>query len=228
MYSLLLLNGGIGTRVGADQPKQFLTIRGIPILIYPLTVIDRVPEITQIVMNYPPGQREKVEKLVLDYSIRTPVTYVEAGNSRHESVAKLLPHAVHDRILIHEAARPLITDHDLKVLIEHAADNISLTLPLSFTVAPVNPESQTVSGSLERDRLRNVQLPQKFLKADLEKAHQRAAEEHQLYTEDATLLASHGVTVHFTEGSDKNFKVTTPVDLRLAHFLLQDDEEIYD
>ncbi len=64
MFSLALLNGGIGTRVAAGRPKQFIVVNGIPILVYSLVAADSVDSISQIVLNYPPGWREDVEKIV--------------------------------------------------------------------------------------------------------------------------------------------------------------------
>jgi len=71
LFSLALLNGGIGTRVAAGRPKQFIVINGIPILVYSLVAADGVDSISQIVLNYPPGWRDDVEKIVTDYAIKT-------------------------------------------------------------------------------------------------------------------------------------------------------------
>lgn len=228
MYTLFLLNGGIGTRIGGPRPKQLLKLRGIPILVYALVTANRVQEITQIVLNYPPEWREDVEQVLADYAISTPVTLVEAGDSRHSSVAAMLPHATNDRVIIHEAARPLVTKKDFESLIAAEHENVSLMAPISFTVAPVDPETREVTGSLQRDTLRNVQLPQKFAKADLLHAHEKAVADNAVYTEDATLVADAGHPVYFIEGSDANFKVTTPTDLRMAGFLLRPEEELDD
>ena len=110
-------------------------------------------------------------------------------------------------------------------LIEDEHANVSLMTPISFTVAPVDPETHDVTGSLERDRLRNVQLPQKFSRADLTSAHEQARQDGKVFTEDATLVAEYGHPVYFIDGSDVNFKVTTPTDLRMAGFLLRPEEE---
>ena len=225
MYSLMLLNGGIGSRVAAGRPKQFIDVAGRPIIVYSLIAADAVPEIDQIVLNYPEGFRGEIEDLVADYAIQTPVEYVPAGSTRHESVAAMLPACRNDRVLIHESARPLVTAADFKQLIADPRENVSLMLPIPFTVAPVDPETARVTGSLERDRLRNVQLPQKFLKTDLADAHERARAEGLVFTEDATLCAVTGHEVHFTDGQDANIKVTTPTDVKLAGFLLGGDDE---
>lgn len=225
MYSLLLLNGGVGTRVAADQPKQLIKVNGIPILVYSLVAADAVPEIDQVVLNYPEGWREDVEKIVTDYAIKTPVTYVEAGASRHESVARMLAHVTNDDVIVHESARPLVRTEDFARLVASEHRNVSLMLEIPFTVAPVDPASGKVTGYLERSSLRNVQLPQKFSKADLEDAHAFALREDRLFTEDATLVAVAGHDVRFIDGSDRNIKVTTPTDVRLATFLLTGGED---
>ena len=158
------------------------------------------------------------------YAISTPVTLVEAGSSRHASVAAMLPHCTNDDVIIHESARPLVRERDFQNLIDSEHRNVSLMSEISFTVAPVDPETSAVTGSLERDRLRNVQLPQKFSKSDLQAAHDRAVEQGVEFTEDATLVADAGFPVHFIDGSDENFKVTTKTDLKMAGFLLRPEE----
>lgn len=225
MYSLILLNGGVGARIGADQPKQLLKLRGIPIIVYSLVMADKVPEITQIVLNYPEGWREEIEQVLSAYAISTPVSLVEAGASRHSSVARMIPVCVNDAVLIHETARPLVSPRDFERLIASEFANVALMTPIPFTVAPVDPATATVTGSLDRSRLRNVQLPQKFSTADLRSAHEQAAAEGVEYTEDATLVADHGHEVHFIDGSDVNLKVTTATDVRMAAFLLRAEEE---
>lgn len=225
MYSLILLNGGVGARVAAGQPKQLLRVKGLPILTYSLVAADAVPEITEIVLNYPEGWRETVEAVVKDYAVRTPVRYVPAGTSRHDSVALMLEHCREDRVVIHESARPLVTTEDFSRLIASEHENVSYMLDIPFTVAPVDPDSRRVTGSLDRSSLRNVQLPQKFVTADLRSAHEYAKREHTVFTEDATLAVVAGHEVFYIDGSSRNIKVTTPTDVSLAAHLLQREED---
>jgi 2-C-methyl-D-erythritol 4-phosphate cytidylyltransferase len=220
MFSLILLNGGVGTRVAAGQPKQFVHVNGRPILVYSLVAADATEEITQIVLNCPDSFRDAVEKIVTDYAIRTPITYVEAGRTRHESVALMIAHSKNERVIVHESARPMITHADFERIIAHPHPNVSFMLPIPFTVAPVDPVQSKVTGSLDRSLLRNVQLPQKFDLSALVAAHEYADREGVTFTEDATLCAVAGTDVRFIEGDDRNFKVTTPTDVRLAGFLL--------
>ena len=225
MYSLVLLNGGVGARVAADRPKQFIRVNGIPTMVYSLVAADAVEQITQIVVNYPAGWRDDVEKIMRDYAVKTPITYVEAGRTRHESVRTMLPHCTNEHVILHESARPLVGADDFRRLIAAEHENVSYMLPIAFTVAPVDPASRQVTGYLERDTLRNVQLPQKFSKAALTGAHEYAEREGVVFTEDATLCAVAGSEVFFIDGADRNFKVTTKTDVRLAGYLLNSEVE---
>lgn len=224
MYSLLLLNGGIGSRAAAGQPKQFVKINGIPIVVYSLIAADPVDKITEIILNYPPDWREVVERIVRDYAIRTPITYVPAGRTRQESVAIMLEECRSEHVILHETARPVVTTRDFVRLIESEPENTGYMLPVPFTVAPVDPASRSVTGSLERGRLRNVQLPQKYALDVLTQAHDFARREHLEFTEDATLCVTAGFEVHYLDGDDRNIKVTTPTDVRLAGYLLGSDQ----
>lgn len=225
MYSLLLLNGGVGRRVAQDRPKQFIRVNAIPAVVYSLVAADRVKAITEIVVNYPPGWREDVEQIITDYAIKTPVVLVEAGQTRQESVAKLAAVASNADVIIHESARPMVTSEDFQRLIDEPAPNVALMLEIPFTVAPVDPDLRLVTGYLERDKLRNVQLPQKFSREALQKAHEAAARQGLTFTEDATLCVVNGTPVQFIDGSEANIKVTTPTDVRLAGFLLTRGDE---
>jgi 2-C-methyl-D-erythritol 4-phosphate cytidylyltransferase len=224
MYSLLLLNGGVGARAAAGQPKQFVRINGIPILVYSLVAADPVDRITEIILNYPPDKKDAVERLVRDYAIRTPITYVPAGRTRQESVAIMLDECRSEHVILHETARPIVTTRDFVRLIDSEHENTGYMRPIPFTVAPVEPESRSVTGSLERERLRNVQLPQKYAADVLRRAHDFARREHLEFTEDATLCVTAGFDVRYLDGDDRNIKVTTPTDVRLAGYLLGSDQ----
>jgi len=225
MYSLLLLNGGVGKRVASDRPKQFIRVNAIPTIVYSLVAADRVPAITEIVANFPPGWQEESERVVREYAVHTPVRFVAAGDTRQESVAKLVEAATNDHVIVHESARPLVTSQDFQRLIDAPEANVAYMLPIPFTVAPVDPASRMVTGYLERETLRNVQLPQKFSRDVLQSAHERAAATGAAFTEDATLVVLDGTPVHFIDGSDRNIKVTTRTDVKLAGFLLSGGED---
>lgn len=221
MYSLLLLNGGVGSRVGAKQPKQFLKINGIPMIIYSAIKADACELVSEIIINYPKDCLEETKRLLADYGVKTPIKFVEAGKTRHESVLKMLEESINEFVLIHEAARPVLYDDTFENLVKSPYENVSYMLEIPFTVAPVDPENQRVVGSLDRSTLRNVQLPQKFNKQDLLHAHQAAKADDIEFTEDATLCAHYGKEVFFINGYDYNIKVTTKFDVKIVTHILK-------
>ena len=225
MYTLALLNGGVGARVSAGQPKQLIRVNHIPAMVYPLIAVDTVDEIDQIVINYPDGWRETIEKVVSDYAVKTPITFVPAGDTRHASVGKMLDHCTNEHVIIHETARPLVVADDFVRLIADEHENVSYMLEIPFTVAPVDPESRRVTGSLDRSSLRNVQLPQKFRKDVLVRGHEYATANGMVFTEDATLCTMAGAEVFFLNGADRLFKITTKTDVRVAGHLLAGEVE---
>jgi 2-C-methyl-D-erythritol 4-phosphate cytidylyltransferase len=219
-FSLLLLNGGIGARVGGARPKQLIAINGLPILVYSLVAAHKIDAISEIVLNYPEGWLDPIRQIVHDYAIEKPVVYVPAGATRQESVCRMLAAAREERVIVHESARPMVTAEEFETIIATEAENVSFMAEIPFTVAPVEPADRRVVGTLDRSRLRNVQLPQKFAKAALVEAHAKAASGDLTFTEDATLYAAAGGDVRFIDGSDRNLKVTTVTDVELASFLL--------
>jgi 2-C-methyl-D-erythritol 4-phosphate cytidylyltransferase len=227
-YTAIVLNGGFGQRTKANQPKQFIKLNGLPILAYCLLALQKVAEVERILLNFPAGSQAQVEEIVKDFAITKPVEYVEAGATRHESVSKMLDRVKTDWVFIVEAARPFVSAKDFEDLAHSDFKNVSLTLPIPFTVAPVEPSTSEITGSLERDKLRNIQLPQKFWTEDLKKAHLYALEHNIVATEDATLVAQAGLPVHFINGPESNFKITTPFDLALANYMMRGETEYDD
>jgi 2-C-methyl-D-erythritol 4-phosphate cytidylyltransferase len=214
-HDLVLLNGGFGGRARTGLPKQFTQIAGRPMLAYSLAAADAADGIGQIIINYPGGWRETVERVVADCGVGTPVRVVPAGATRQESVAAMLPHCTSSRVLIHESARPMVTASDFTAIMGSPHPNVTYVRPIPFTVARVDDAGMVV-GHIDRDLLRDVQLPQRFVWADLLAAHEYAARSDRVWTEDAALCVAAGFDVHTATGPDCNIKVTTPGDVTVA------------
>lgn len=219
--SLMILNGGVGSRINSDVPKQFVRVNGIPLLIYSLLAVENISQIEQIIVNYPAGFRESTMKLVQDYGIKKQIDYIEGGRTRQESVRKMLDLVRHENVIIHESARPAVTEEDFMTLITAPEKNIGFGFPIPFTVAPVDPEKKLVQGVLQRNSLRNIQLPQKFSTAELKEAHAEAERKGLTFTEDMTLVHSSGFPVYYLDGKEENIKVTNPLDLAVVETILR-------
>lgn len=220
-YSFLLLSGGVGARSKLNAPKQYVHLNGIEMLLYSLLAIKNIENISEIIINYPENGLIKLEEIVLASGLKDKVNYVRAGATRQESVLLMLDEATEDNVIIHEAARPIVDEKLFHKLIEAEHDNVSFMCPIPFTVAPVNVDNGLVTGSLDRNLLRNVQLPQKFLKSSLIDAHRWAKENQLPFTEDGCLLAEFKEKVYFIDGASENMKVTDPLDIYIAETFLK-------
>jgi 2-C-methyl-D-erythritol 4-phosphate cytidylyltransferase len=120
--------------------------------------------------------------------------------------------AHNNNIIIHEAARPFVTLQEFKALIDTEADYVTYGLDIPFTVSV--REHDTISGLLERDKLVNIQLPQKLQRDTLLTAYKQAEREGLTFTEDTSLLYHYmKIPIKILEGTPHNIKITDYVDL---------------
>jgi len=211
--SFLLLSGGIGRRSGAEVPKQFVTLNNQPIISYSLIAADNTPEILEIIVNAPDGYHDQTVALLDEYVSKTPARVVSAGYDRQESVHILCQEAQYGTVILHEAARPMITPKVIQNLLDHPKPNVGYCAPISFSMCKVDYETGKIVGSVKRSDTQNIQLPQKFNQPTLLEAHSKAANMKERFTEDALLcLDVLGTDVYFCEGEQTNIKITTPED----------------
>lgn len=214
----ILLAAGSGKRMLSVSPKQFLTIQGKPMFIYSLEVLRRVAYVDKIIITCNIEFIEEYVKYIKLYNIDN-IECVEGGSTRQESVNIGLQHVTSDKILIHEAARPLISPNFIdSIYNSYDGDGIIPVIPIPFTVIE---GGDTIEKELNRSRLHNVQLPQVFNTEKLKAVHNQAIEDNYQATEDGMLMFHYGAKVHLVSGRESNIKVTTPLDLTLVEFLLR-------
>lgn len=213
----IILAAGIGSRMKIDYPKQFLKINGKPIFIYSLEILRKVKAIEGIIVTCNTDHLEEYRRYIDNYVIEN-VKLIAGGKSRQESVYLGLLQVQTDRVLIHEAARPLISPDFINHLLSYDDDAIVPTVPIKFTVAM---GGEYMTNELDRSKLHNVQLPQLFNTEKLLTAHKKAISDGYTTTEDGTLLFHYGGTVRFIEGRESNIKVTTQLDVELVNNILK-------
>lgn len=219
-YSFLLLSGGIGARINAGKPKQYINLNGTPMIIYSLIAIKDISDIKEIIVNYPQGEKKNLKRLLKLSGVSQKIKFVKAGETRQDSVRKMLKYATCENVIIHEAARPMVDKNTFINLIKAKFKNCGYMNEIPFTVAPVDPKIGLVTGSLDRNCLRNVLLPQKFDTKSLFKAHKTFKKENKEFTEDACLFVENGNKFYFIEGDERNIKVTYKTDIFLVENLL--------
>jgi 2-C-methyl-D-erythritol 4-phosphate cytidylyltransferase len=218
MAIALIVAAGSGERLGAGRPKALVELAGRPMLDWSLQALAATPEIEQVVVALPVGAG-------LPEVSGERVIGVEGGATRSESVRCALEVAQHgDPVLVHDAARPLLTPAIVRhVLAALAAD---VDADAAIAAAPVTDTIKRVADhggvleTLDRSSLWAVQTPQVFRRDALERALAQPADVLGEATDDAWLIERSGGRVVVASVSAENLKVTTPLDLEIAGELL--------
>ena len=222
MALALIVAAGSGERLGADRPKALVELAGQPLLQYSVEALTRVAQVKRIVVALPAG-------------IAAPagVVAVQGGAVRSASVKRALAAAAPDQggdggegelVLVHDAARPLLTPELAGKVIEAlsaepSADAAIAAVPVTDTIKRV-ADGDVVAETLDRRSLWAVQTPQVFRRGALQRALDVSEEVLAQATDDAWLIERAGGRVIVVPSSDENIKVTTARDLRTAELLL--------
>jgi len=214
MTAALIVAAGRGERLGDARPKALVELAGRPLLQWSIDALQAVEGIETIVVALPGGTPAP-----------SGVIAVEGGAVRSDSVRRALAAApLGDPVLVHDAARPLLTaelaERVISALLEDPAAGAAIAAaPVTDTVKRVG-DGGVVRETLDRGELWAVQTPQVFRRGALESALDVAPDVLAQATDDASLLERAGGRVIVVDSSPENLKVTTPLDLELAEMLL--------
>jgi 2-C-methyl-D-erythritol 4-phosphate cytidylyltransferase len=228
----ILPAAGIGTRMAASQPKQFLELNGLPILIHSLRAFASVPRVTGIYVAVRRNEIERVQAQIADHAVEFGfagrVHVVEGGENRQESVAHALaalPSSEDDIVLVHDAVRPLIDtatiERTIDAVAEHGAAIVGL--PAIDTVKQVERTAHgaLITSTIPREFVVLAQTPQGFRFGLLQQAFAEALADGFVGTDEASVVERAGHPVAVVAGSQVNLKITQPGDLALAEFYLR-------
>jgi 2-C-methyl-D-erythritol 4-phosphate cytidylyltransferase len=209
----LVVAAGRGERLGSPGPKAFVMCGGRPLLEWSIDALKAVPEIGHVVVALPPG-------------VEAPAgtSGVPGGEERSHSVRAALHHTLAgDPVLVHDAARPLLTPAIVRACLaglDPEADAAIAAARVADTIKEGAPDDRTVVRTLDRSRLWAIQTPQVFRRDVLERALAQPHDVLAAASDDASLVEAMGGTVRLVESPRENLKVTTPDDLRVAEALL--------
>lgn len=225
---LLLPAAGVGRRMGSDRNKLLMPLIDRPIFAWTLDAAVAANSIDWIGIICQPADRADFEQMVgqaLSQLQRpTPVEFVLGGDTRQASVyngLQALPAAA-AHVLIHDGARCLATP----ALFDRCAAAVRQTagliaaVPVKDTIKQVNAE-KIITHTPDRAQLWAAQTPQGFEVDLLKRCHSQGQQQNWQVTDDAALLEKCGLPVSIVEGEETNLKVTTPMDLAIAQFILQ-------
>jgi 2-C-methyl-D-erythritol 4-phosphate cytidylyltransferase len=226
----ILPAAGLGTRMGAETPKQFLELDGVPIAVLSVRRIASCPLVTQIIVATRQDGIEKLEARLRQEKFKQPVQVIKGGDSRQESVAAALKLVSNDTelVLVHDAVRPFISIEHISRVIEEArhCKAAIVGIPAMDTVKEVKraslPEDVAlITNTVPRERIVLAQTPQVFETRLLKEAFARAEADGVSASDEAGLVERLGHDVHVIHGSERNIKITKPSDMDLARFYLQ-------
>ncbi len=207
---------GSGERLGAGIPKAFVELGGRTMREHAVDGLLGSGVIGRVVVAVPADRVSQAAALLGDRA-----TVVEGGAERHDSVGRALA-AVGDAefILVHDAARPFTPADQIRRVVAALVDGVRAVIPVLRVVDTVKvvDANGVVLGTPERAGLRAVQTPQGFEAALLRRAYERVGS--FAGTDDASLVENLGTPVHTVDGDVLAFKITTPLDLRLARAVL--------
>ena len=230
---VILLAGGVGKRMGADVPKQFLEVQNKPIIVYSIENFQKHPQIEKIVVVCVREWIDHVRDLVKKYDLTKVAWIIEGGNTGHDSIRNgvfFLKDKIQedDYIIIHDAVRPVLPQKAIDEVIRiahekgNASSSISCHPPIVYT-----EDYESGIKDIDREHVMLTASPQAFKFSLALKCYERAEQENKHdFTFTSSLLIHCGERVYFAKGTTNNIKITTKEDLALFGALLQVPEEI--
>ncbi|MEI6545162.1 MAG: 2-C-methyl-D-erythritol 4-phosphate cytidylyltransferase, partial [Methylococcales bacterium] len=222
-YWAVVPAAGVGKRMNADRPKQYLELAGKTVIehtLYRLLSADVFAAVAVAISVEDPYWPE------LDVSVHEKVITAAGGKERADSVLSALKSirdlaSDNDWVLVHDAARPCITATDIHFLIDSLMDDpVGGILALSSHDTLKNVQSGSILGTLDRSHIWRALTPQMFRYGSLKQALEMA-EGNPAITDEASALELQGLQPKIVEGRPDNIKITRPEDLALAQFYME-------
>jgi 2-C-methyl-D-erythritol 4-phosphate cytidylyltransferase len=221
----VIVSAGKGQRFMQGAKKQFHLLGGRPILAHTIDRFESCPMVRSVYLVVAPEDLDYcLKEIVEKYQYVKISQIVPGGRVRQESVkngiAALSPDT--EIVVIHDGVRPFVTIQMIEMSIRAAAQfgSVVTAVPVKDTIKVVDREARVVQ-TLERASLWQVQTPQTFQADLIREAYHRAAQDHFLGTDDASLVERMGLKVHVAPGSYENIKITTPEDYLIARAFLK-------
>ena len=223
MY-LLIPAAGMGRRMGSERNKLLLRLLGKPILAWTLLAAEAADQISWIGIIGQPADQFDLKAILAELHLSKPVELITGGETRQQSVyngLQALPEAAQG-VLIHDGARCLATPELLNRCGSALQDCAGLIAAVSVkdTIKVVD-ETGVIIDTPDRKKLWAAQTPQGFEVKLLKQCHDKGRDLGWEVTDDAALFERCGLPVRIVEGEETNLKVTTPVDLAIAEFILR-------
>jgi 2-C-methyl-D-erythritol 4-phosphate cytidylyltransferase len=211
---IVIVAGGLGTRMQSEIPKQFLLIAGRPILMHTLQRFYDYNSSFEIRLVLPDNQQERWKGLCDEHAFEIPHTLYEGGDTRYRSV-KNGTQGIESGYLvaIHDGVRPFVSHETIDSCFE-IAEKYGTAIPAIPVKESIREIIKEDTVGRNRANYRLVQTPQVFHSDILFDAYQRDYKES--FTDDASVVEEAGYKIYLAEGNEENIKITTPEDIMVA------------
>lgn len=232
----VILAGGVGSRMGGDKPKQYLTVKDKPIIIYTIEKFFAVPDFEKIIVLCPKQWVEHTKNLIEKHiaPVKDRVVVIEGGVTRNETIMNAIAFIENEGnlsddtiIVTHDSVRPFVTNRIIEENIEYAKQYgaCDTVVPATDTIVEAL-DNQTISAIPDRSKMYQGQTPQSFNALKLKSIYNALTdEEKDILTDAAKIFVIKGEKVALVQGETFNMKITYPYDLRVAKSLLEDESD---
>lgn len=227
MNIALIIAGGVGSRFGADIPKQFVEVNHKPIMAYTLETFEQSMEIDVIIVVCVASWEDYIDRLKSKFNITKLVSIITGGNSRFESINKGIQEANkiattdNDIVIIHDAVRPCITSNQI-----NSSIYVTRQLGAALAVAPcfdtmfISEDGDMIDGVYPREKLFRGQTPESMKISIANKIYKLAERDCNYIDSPTNLLMYYNQSVGKSLGSSNNLKITTQEDIMLFKTIL--------
>lgn len=218
--SAVIAAAGSGRRMKTEKNKQWIPLKGMPMLARTLTVFQNCAVIDEIVIASASDEVNDVRELVRQYALSKVTAVVPGGETRQQSVRNALHAAQGEIVLIHDGARPFVKDSEIRAVAEGVRQfgSVALGIKVKDTIKEILPDG-TVKTTLPREHLLAAATPQGFFRKRLITLHRML--ENTPVTDDCMLAELAGDPVKMIPCGEQNIKITTPEDLLFAEQYLE-------
>jgi len=214
----IIVAGGTGQRMGATMPKQFLVIEGKSILLHTVNQFVAAFADINFVIVLPADYIQEGKDLIASSGLTQHVQFTAGGETRFQSVKNGLAHVAPNAIVfVHDAVRCLLTPDLIQRCYQQALEKGS-AIPAVASTDTIRITEGTKHHVVDRTNVMMIQTPQTFNAAILQKAFEQAYQSS--FTDEANVLETSGTEVFLIEGEYENIKITRPLDLAIAAYIL--------
>lgn len=226
--ALIIPAAGKGERLGWDIPKPYIEIAGQTILEHTLSKFREVSGLGEVIVSTSSEYMEMTAKILEKVFSDTKCTVVKGGAERQDSIRNALE-KISDKtglIAVHDAVRPFVKKDEIENCIQEASRSggAVLAIPARDTIK-VARKNLEIEETPDRKKLWQAQTPQIFWAALLREAYDYASDHDFLGSDDSSLVEKIGGKVVLVKGSSENFKLTHPHDLRIARYLMLEEQK---